>query len=184
MLLLLTRRLGRYGLRVNQKKVDIWAAAKLEANRCRDLHAIFAQKGDNKNPVLVRKFAKNYLEIPQRKLAKSWNRGLPLLNRLLYSNLESLPTETFEKLFDRFASRDYLLRADHRKLARVVDLARRIGRLGKINKNLKLLLESSVHNAFHYEVRAFARESNDSELETICNSRIRDLEGLMKTAEE
>ena len=50
LLLLLTRNLDRYGLRVNQKKVELWTRADLEAFRCRDVQAIFKAPADNKDP--------------------------------------------------------------------------------------------------------------------------------------
>ena len=57
LLLLITRRLDRIGLRVNQKKVHLWEVAELQKHRCRKIQAIFAKKGDNKKPPLVRQFA-------------------------------------------------------------------------------------------------------------------------------
>ncbi len=113
LMLLLTRKLDRYGLRVNQKKVELWEAGKLEAHRCRKLQAIFAKKGDNKNPGLVRKFVNAYLAIPERKLQKTWNSGLPILNRLIWANVESLPKSLFNKLVIRFTSDEYIYHADH-----------------------------------------------------------------------
>ncbi len=71
LLLLLSRHLDRYGLRVNQKKVDLWEAAKLQQHRCRSIQALFAQKGDNQKPVLVRKFVDAYLAIPESDLEKT-----------------------------------------------------------------------------------------------------------------
>jgi hypothetical protein len=65
LMLLLTRNLDRFGLRVNQKKVHLWEAEELCLHRCRDIQAIFAPPGDNKNPVLVRRFADAYLSIPK-----------------------------------------------------------------------------------------------------------------------
>jgi hypothetical protein len=48
-LLLLTRQLDRYGLTVNQKKVELWTSSELERNRCRKIQAIFAKKGELKS---------------------------------------------------------------------------------------------------------------------------------------
>ena len=83
LLLLLTRHLDRYGLRVNQKKVVLWTATKLQQHRCRSIQALFAKKGDNQNQVLVRKFVDAVLAIPVSDLEKTWNGGQPLINRLL-----------------------------------------------------------------------------------------------------
>jgi Reverse transcriptase (RNA-dependent DNA polymerase) len=104
LLLLLTRHLDRYGLRVNQKKVHFWTASELEAHRCRGLQAIFAQKGDNNDPKRVREFVNRYVRMSRSDLQRSWNQGLPLLNRLLYSNLESLPGKLFKRVVRRFVA--------------------------------------------------------------------------------
>lgn len=63
LLLLLTRNLDRYGLRVNQKKVKLWKTPELIKHRCRKIQAIFAAKGDNQNPALVHKFVDAYLKL-------------------------------------------------------------------------------------------------------------------------
>ena len=62
-LVLLTRHLDRYGLRVNQKKVDIWTAAGLQQYRCQRFR-LDLPKGDNHNSVLVKKFGDDVLAIP------------------------------------------------------------------------------------------------------------------------
>jgi hypothetical protein len=68
LLLLLTRNLDRYGLRVNQKKVLLWQASDLQRHRCREIHALFGQGRDTQNPLLVRRFVDAYLKIPERSL--------------------------------------------------------------------------------------------------------------------
>ena len=45
LMLLLTRTLDQYGLRVNQKKVVLWRVEELEQHRCRNIQAIFCKKG-------------------------------------------------------------------------------------------------------------------------------------------
>ena len=47
-------------------------------------------------------FAQKYLNIPAEELAKAWNGGTPLLNRLLYANLQCLPPSLFVQILDRF----------------------------------------------------------------------------------
>jgi hypothetical protein len=149
--------LDRYGLRVNQKKVELWEAAKLEAHRCRKLQAIFAKKGDNKNPKLVRKFVNTYLAIPENKLEKTWNGGFPILNRLLWANIESLPKRLFNKLVIRFTSDEYICRADHQKLARVNALNKMRAKPVNLIKQIHELGTNTVHNGFHYEALTFAK---------------------------
>lgn len=179
LLLLLSRNLDRNGLRVNQKKVRLWEAADLEQYRCRTIQAIFAQKGDNQEPKLVRNFVDAYLEIPKDNLEKTWNRGLPLINRLLWANLESLPNNLFEKIIVRLTSEQYLLHADHQKLKRVHDLNGKQSRPIDLAKRLQKLGEKCVHNAFHYEALLFATLINNAALKRFFQNRISSLEQQM-----
>lgn len=181
--LLLTRNLDRYGLRVNQKKVEVWETAELQQHRCRAIQALFAQKGDNQKPPLVREFVDAYLAIPRNDLDKTWNRGMPLLNRLLWAYLESLPRNLFEKIIVRLTSEEYLLIADRKKLERVYQLNCKRLRPIDFSKRLKQLGEINVHNAYHHEVLAFAMTIKDTELKTFCESRLASLEHQMNTHE-
>jgi len=157
LMLLLTRHLDRYGLRVNQKKVHLWTVNRLQKHRCREIQAIFTKKGDNKDRALVREFTEAYLAIPDRELRNTWNDGRPLLNRLLWANIDSLPRRLFEKLMVRYTAKEYLLQADVEKLGRIhalnakrrkpIDLVQRLIELGN----------STVHNAFHYEALSLAK---------------------------
>ena|SRR3989338_3799357 len=183
LLLLLTRRLDRYGLRVNQKKVVLWKAAELQQHRCRSIQAIFAQKGDNQKPVLVRKFVDAYLAIPESDLEKTWNSGLPLLNRLLWANLKSLPSNLFERIVVRLTSERYILLADHKKLERVHYLNSRRSKPVDFAKRLQELGKKSVHNAYHHEALAFAISMKDADLKTFFELRLASLEQQMNALE-
>ena len=183
LLLLLTRNLDRYGLRVNQKKVVLWDAAKLQEHRCRSIQAIFAHKGENQKPALVRQFIDAYLAIADSELEKTWNSGLPLLNRLLWANLESLPSDLFEKIVQRLTSERYLLLADHNKLERVQYLnSKRLTPINLITR-LQELGDKSVHNAYHHEVLAFAISTKTSALKRFFKVRLASLEHQMNTLE-
>lgn len=181
LMLLLTRQLDKSGLRVNQKKVHLWTAEELQRHRFRDIQAIFSEPGDNKDPVLVRRFVNQYLLLPAGELENSWNQGMPLLNRLVWANIESLPKRLFEKIIVQLTSKKYLMLADKNKLERIdelnalrrkpIDLARRLIRLGGRN----------CHNSFHYEVLAFAQASNDDRLIEYFSSRLQQLQGLMES---
>jgi hypothetical protein len=184
LLLLLTRQLDRYGLRVNQKKVEFRTAAELETHRCRKVQAIFSEKDDNRNPALVERFATQYLDIGTEELAKSWNGGQPLLNRLLFAHLESLPQPIFEKLVSRFLSDDFLCRVRSQQLLRVTKLAQISQRSALLLSNISRLINNSVHNALHYEVRAYAVEASLAQLEILCEERLKAIEDLLKLAEK
>lgn len=179
LLLLITRNLDRYGLRVNQKKVLLWKAAELQKHRCRKIQTIFAEKGDNQNKPLVRKFVEAYLALTPKRLAETWNHGTPLLNRLLFANLESLPKQKFEKMAVRFTSDEYLLLMKHHKLVRIQELNGRRRTPIDFAARLMAIGERSVHNAFHYEVIAFAKAIKDKELLAFFKQRLATIEQLM-----
>lgn len=183
LLLLITRRLDRFGLRVNQKKVCLWEAAELEAHRCRAIQAIFAQKGDNQKPELVRKFVEAYLAIAKDDLSNTWNHGKPLLNRLLFADLESLPKHLFEKILVRLTADFYLLSVDLKKLERIQKLNSKRREPINLSARLEAMGERCVHNAFHYEVSAFARLSNDEPLKAFFEARLAAIEKMMNADE-
>lgn len=179
LMLLLTRNLDRYGLRVNQKKVEIWTAKELQKHRCRDIQLVFAKKGDNKDTNLVREFVDAYLKLSDKKLAATWNGGLPLLNRLLWANIESLPQKILYKLLSRFTAPEYLLRAEKNKLIRVHQLNAKRTRPINLSKRLIELGQKTMHNAFHHEILGYAREIKDRELIAIFTQRLAEIEEQM-----
>jgi hypothetical protein len=181
LLLLLSRNLDTYGLRINQKKVYIWTADELKTHRFRDIQSIFSEKGDNNKPSLVRKFVDEYLLIQKETLEKSWNKGNPLLNRLLWANLESLPSEQFEKIIDRLTSDQFILLADHEKIQRIYKLNSHSKNPIDFVNLLKDIGDRSVHNSYHYAVLAFAILIKDTELKTHFESRIQSLQYQMET---
>ena len=181
LMLLLTRNLDRYGLRVNQKKVDLWTVEKLEEHRCRSIQAIFAEPGDNQDTKLVRKFVDAYFKLSDVQLAEAWNRGLPLLNRLLWANIESLPQSLFNKLLTRYTSESYLLRAEKNKLLRVHELNQKRKKPINLEKRLTDLGASKVHNQIHYECVGFAQDMKNYSMKKFFTKRLKELEEKMET---
>jgi hypothetical protein len=145
----------------------------------RKIQTIFAEKGDTQKAPLVRQFAEAYLAIPKHKLEHTWNHGHPLLNRLLFAKLESLPKRLFEKMVVRFTSDDYLLLVKHHKLLRIHELNDMRRRPIDLMARLMALGENSVHNAFHYEVIAFAKSIEDTKLVAFFKQRLAAIEQLM-----
>lgn len=176
LMLIMTRKLDKQGLRVNQKKVNLWTVKELEQNRCRKIQAIFVPNTqDNKDPKLVRKFVDNYFKLSDVQLAKRWNGGLPLLNRLLWANIESLPQKLYNKLLTRFLSKEYLVHANKHKLLRVHELnAKRINPIN-LNKRIIDLGDTTFHNAFHHEALAFAKEIKNAAMEKAFAKRLKEL---------
>lgn len=181
LMLLLTRNLDRQGLRVNQKKVDLWTVKELEKHRCRSIQAAFAKPGDNKEPKLVRKFVDAYLKLSSKELAETWNSGLPLLNRVLWANIESLPQKIFNKLLTRFTSEFYLLRAEKNKLIRVHELNQKRKRPINLTKRLTDLGAIKVHNGFHNECLGFARDTKNTPMRKFFSQRLKEIEDQMET---
>lgn len=161
LMLLLARKLDRFGLRVNQKKVVLWDVKQLQEHRCRQIHSIFSQKGDNKEPKLVRKFVNAYFALSPSHLIATLNGGSPLLNRMLFANLESLPKALLRKLVGRFVDEKFLVWADHKKLARIHELHGLSGSKVDLLKRLHDLGSVWVHNSFHIEAELFARKTKN-----------------------
>jgi hypothetical protein len=176
LMLLLTRNLDRQGLRVNQKKVDLWTVKELEEHRCRSIQAVFAKPGDNKDPKLVRKFVDSYFKLSEAQLVKTWNSGLPLLNRLLWANIESLPQSLFNKLLTRYTLPKYLLRAEKNKLLRVHELNAKRKKPMDLNKRLIDLGGTTFHNGFHHEAFAFAKEIKNTTMKKAFAQRLKELD--------
>lgn len=182
LMLLLTRNLDRHGLRVNQKKVAIWTVKELQNHRCRNIQSIFANRGDNKDPKLVRNFVTAYLKLSDSELAATWNGGLPMLNRLLWANIESLPQRLLNTLLSRFTAPEYLLRAEKDKLVRVHQLNAKRRKPMNLGKRLTELGTNSMHNAFHYEGLGFAREVKDRALTAFFTKRLSEIEEQMESS--
>ena len=171
-MLLLTRRLDKFGLRVNQKKIVFWSSSKLIQYRCRDIQKIFAKKTDRKNKDLILRFVTNYLLLTDDELNLTWNNGVPLLNRLLWADIEKLSSELFEQVFQKLIYKKFLQLATSKQLIRISELNNH--RKCPINLNLliKEIAGTSVHNSFHYEALFYARELKDNELEAFLDKRI------------
>lgn len=180
LLLLLTRNLDRYGLRVNQKKVRLWKTPELIRHRCREIQAIFASTGDNQNPALVRKFVDAYLALTPTELAGTWNGGMPLLNRLLYAKLDSLPRSLLNKILVRLTSESFLVQATAQKMKRIGELNVLRATPIDFSKRILAIASRSVHNAFHNEARAYSQEIGDAMLQALLGTRIEELNHIMQ----
>lgn len=181
LLLLLTRNLDRYGLRVNQKKVKLWRTPELIRHRCREVQAIFATKGDNQNPALVRKFVDAYLALTPAELDNTWNGGMPLLNRLLWAKLDSLPRSLFNKMMVRLTAKRFLLQADTQKMKRLSELNALRTSPVDLNNRIRTVAARTVHNAFHHEACSFAQQTGNAILQTFLVERIDELSRIMQS---
>lgn len=183
LLLVLTRELDKYGLRVNQKKVNLWESEALKRHRCIKIQKIFSKQGDNKNPVLIKKFAKAYLAMSELKLKNSWNGGLPLLNRLLWAEIESLPKLLANKLITRMLSDKFLLCSDHKKMERLYVLTKKYKRHRALQKSIKELGKRKIHNSFHHEALTFSKTIKNFGMRQYFKIRIAALKKQIETHE-
>ena len=174
-MLLLSKNLNHYGLRINQKKVSLWTNDELQRFRCRNLHSIFAENGYRQDPDRVRLFVDGYLMLTTNQIKESWNGGLPLLNRLVWSNLESLPANLFEQMMVRLLSEEYILQADHKKLERLQTLNKKLKHPIDFIQLLEKLGQKTVHNSFHFEALHFCKKHSHSSSETYFHERIKSL---------
>lgn len=180
LMLLLTRFLDRHGLRVNQKKVELWTGSALQRHRCRGIQALFAAPGSNRDSHAVRQFVDRYLRIHANRLSRTWNSGLPLLNRLLWANIESLPRNLFERIMVRFTSAGYLVRAEKDKLVRIDQLNQTRRNPIDFRRRIRALGERLVHSAFHYECLGFAIEVRDRGLTRFFRQRLEQINANME----
>ena len=181
LLLLMTRNLDRYGLRVNQKKVRLWQTSDLIGHRCRHIQAIFTNPGDNRDPALVRQFVEAYLKLTPKQLSDTWNGGMPLLNRLLWAQLDALPKKLFSKMLVRLTSNEFLVQATADKMKRLNELNSMPVKPINLHQRIQSIARQSVHNAFHHEALAYARTMGDKELQAFLIARITHLDYIMQS---
>jgi hypothetical protein len=123
------------------------------------------------------------------KIKKTWtdpfnvvgNGGLPLLNRLLWANIESLPQSLFNKLLTRYTSPKYLLRAEKDKLLRVHELNAKRKKPSDLNKRIIDLGDTTFHNSFHHEAFAFAKEIKNAAMKNAFAKYLKQLDEKMDT---
>ena len=179
-LLALTKRLDRYGLRVNQKKIHVWTNTELIENRCHDIQKIINNASHYHDVPLIEKFALKLLSIPRKKIKNKWNSGYPLLNKLLYTDLDKIDYKIGKKIYNRLTDKEYLLNSDYKKMGIIFELSKKFSSQKNFIKILESLIESSIHNAFHFECLSFARENKLKDLENKIGNRLQKIESLIK----
>jgi hypothetical protein len=106
---------------------------------------------------------------------------MPLLNRLLWSNIDSLPPDQFNRILDRLTTDQFILFAKSNAIKRIYELNSK--RCEPINfiELLKRIGDKTVHDAYHYEVVAFANSINSKELSDYFKKRIESLRLQLET---
>lgn len=174
-MLFLSRDLDRYGLRVNQKKVILWKNAELQKYRCRKIQSIFSCKEDKSDPNKIKKFVDEYLLLSEKDISETWNDGNPLLNRLLWTKLETLSLKSFKLIVQKFLSKKFLRTANSKSLYRISKLNQMLEFPADFFDILISIGDTTVHNSFHYEVLQFSKDINSEYLEQIFTQRIEQL---------
>lgn len=105
---------------------------------------------------------------------------MPLLNRLLWAKLDSLPSSLLNKVMDRFMKSPFLLQADASKLKRLSELNVMLKVPIDFNELIRTIAGRAVHNAFHHEAYTFAREIGDTHLINFLVERIDELDRIMR----
>jgi hypothetical protein len=182
LVLLLTRRLDQYGLRVNQKKVQLWECSEFERHRLRDLHGILDVPRHKRDSERVSQYTTLYLSLSPEQLAASWNGGLPALTRLLWCDLEHLSQRQYNQVLERVTDDDYLERADSGKLKRIYAVCESPEMKSWLVERLGWLMEKLVHNSFHYHVLAFANAFDLEELRVLSHRRLEQLDLLTRSS--
>jgi len=104
---------------------------------------------------------------------------MPLLNRLIWANLESLPRAIFEKIMVRLLAEPFLFKATADKLVRLNILNSLRSKPINLEVRLLSMANRSVHNAFHHEVVTFASKVKNDTLVHSITDRIAVLDNLM-----
>ena len=113
--------------------------------------------------------------LSETQIRESWNGGMPLLNRLLWSNLESLPQNLFEKIMLRLLSEEYVLQVDYKKLSRLYALNKKLRYPVDFMRKLEELGQKTVHNCFHFEALHFCKLHKHTLSESFFYRRIKNL---------
>ena len=129
----------------------------------------------------MRKFVEAYLALTPTELDGTWNEGMPLLNRLLWAKLDSLPRSLFNRMMVRLTAQRFLLQADVQKLKRLSKLNALRTPPIDLDKRIRTIASRTVHNAFHHEARSFAQEIGNPILQKFLVERIDELSRIMKS---
>lgn len=79
----------------------------------------------------------------------------------------------------RLTAEPFLLQATTQKIKRLSELNALRAAPIDLSKRIRAIATKSVHNAFHHETQAFAREVGDTDLRQFLEKRIDELKHLM-----
>ena len=169
--------LSDLGLNINQKKVKYFRKKELIQSRA---YKIFDQLNgdmDQLNDVV-----NELLSMSKEQFERFHNSGIPILNKLIYKDLNKLDDCVLSKILDCFyLSESYLThpRIDDQKLYKIYTLIKEDLKKGEFIEALKAISNRFLHNYFHYVVlKLFKKTGSDS---SCVNSRIQNIQNLSQT---
>lgn len=169
--------LCKFGLSINQKKVQFYSSEQLITNRSFDIFDIISTDEDREDSSKVEKFVDRYLAIlDSQGLDNLKDKGKALLNRLIFcKGLANIPYRKKIKIIACFLSNEYLSTSTYEHFKRIYNLLAKNEQDEFINQ-LNTLSDLLIHNRFHYQLVIFYEELG-IETEHI-KKRISDLENL------
>lgn len=174
---LASKKLNCFGLSINQKKVAYKKTEDLIKHRSFDTFEILADKNTRDNPDVIERFTDEYLRIREGDLSELKSRGSPLINKLLFRKIESLPANKKIVILADLLKDDFILKINAGKLERIYSLLYSKDRKKFINQLLKLS-QKTYHNSFHLELMKFLKAKKiDSK---IVKDRIAELQTIYK----
>lgn len=164
-----SRRLFEIGLNINQLKVRIWNLDDLEKYRSFEIFDILKEPKKGNLKAKINQFGEKLFAISKPEELK--NRGYPLLKRLLTFDYNLLKPDFRAQLLGRVMSKDFIYSSRGYTFAKIYSGLR------KEEKNdflafIKECSDESTHNAFHYELIAFAEKVSLPEVKNYSLERI------------
>ncbi len=161
----LTLKLNKYGLRVNQRKVNLWDIKDLEEHRFRRFFEIQKNNPGLTDSQVVEMFVSDFLGLSNLELKAGWNNGYPLLNWLVFKDLSHIDEMSLRLLLSHFSQDEFIVRLTADKLASVARHHKILGIENEFLEKVSCLVKSSSHNVFLIEIVDFSRKYKSKKLE-------------------
>jgi hypothetical protein len=158
---LASKKLNSFGLSINQKKVVFRKTEELIAYRSFAIFDIFADEGTRDNPEIVERFVDEYINIKGTDINNVKDRGVPLLNRVLFRNIKSLPVSKKQIILADLITDEYISKASFNKINRIYELIYARDKRKFINQLLRLSTQLN-HNSYHFELIRFLKSKKIS----------------------
>jgi hypothetical protein len=115
---LASKKLNCSGLSINQKKVSYKKSEDLIKHRSFDIFEILANEKTRDNHDVIERFTDEYLQIRSNGLDGLRDRGFPLISRLLFRKIESLPISKKMIILSDLLADEFIIKVKADKLER------------------------------------------------------------------